>query len=128
MLGALLALLVQKIAVGLLGFAIGGKLAVTLAAGYVLAHANSYWIAFAIGGVIGALLLLAVFNWALIFLSSLLGAYLILSVITLPQTIAAFAFVSLTIVGVFAQSAMFRRGHAAAPNEWLANAGNGARR
>ncbi|MGZ5002884.1 MAG: hypothetical protein ACXWBM_06795, partial [Chthoniobacterales bacterium] len=42
-------------------------------------------------------------------ISSLIGAYLILDVITLSKTVAPFAFIGLTIVGVLAQSALFRR-------------------
>ncbi|MGZ5021884.1 MAG: TM7S3/TM198-like domain-containing protein [Chthoniobacterales bacterium] len=113
-LGALLAIALQKVAVGILGFATGGRLAVALGASYILEHANYYWLLFLIGGVIGALLLLALFDWALIFLSSLIGAYLILDVITLSKTVAPFAFIGLTIVGVLAQSALFRRRRAVA--------------
>src|SRR5258707_10098948 len=40
--GALLAIVLQKVAIGILGFATGGKLAVALAASYTLEHANYY--------------------------------------------------------------------------------------
>lgn len=107
--GALLALFLQKLAVGIVGFAAGGRLAVGLAASFTFERANSYWIVFIIGGVIGAILLLSLFSWALILLSSLLGAHLIVSAITLPQTGSTILLVGLTIVGVLVQAAMLRR-------------------
>ncbi len=107
--GALLALFLQKIAVGVLGFVAGGKLAVGLAATFTFANTNSYWIVFIVGGIVGALLLLALFDWALILLSSLLGAYLIVRAITLPATGATILLIGLVAVGVFVQAAVFRR-------------------
>ena len=110
--GALLALLLQRVAIGIVGFAAGGRLAVGLAATFFVDHASYYWLTFLIGGVIGTLLLLALFDWALIILSSLIGAYLILSAITLPQTGATILFAGLTILGIIVQAAFFRGGRA----------------
>jgi len=107
--GALLALLLQKLAVGIVGFAAGGRLAVGLAATFVVEGLQYYWLTFIIGGVIGAILLVALFDWALIFLSSLLGAHLIVSAITLPPTGATVLLIGLTVVGVIVQAAIFRR-------------------
>src|SRR3954471_13229558 len=80
--GALLALFLQKIAIGIVGFLAGGKLAVAIAAAVVGNAAQFYWISFIAGGVVGAILLLLLFDWALIFLSSIVGAYLIRGVTT----------------------------------------------
>ncbi len=113
-LGALLATLLQKLAVGIVGFAAGGRLAVGAAATFFVDNANYYWLTFLIGGIIGALLLLSLFDWALIFISSLIGAHLILRAITLPATGATIAFVALTAIGVIAQAGMLRRGRSAA--------------
>ena len=107
--GALLALFLQKLAVGVFGFAAGGRLAVGLAASFAFAHSYSYWLVFIIGGVIGAILLLSLFDWALILLSSLLGAYLIVNAITLPAVGATLLLVALVLVGVFAQATHHRR-------------------
>lgn len=107
--GALLALFLQKIAVGIAGFAIGGRLAVALAASFILDHAAHYWLTFIIGGVVGAIMLMALFGWALILLSSLLGAHLILNAIALPQTGATILMIALTALGVIVQTAVFRR-------------------
>lgn len=108
-LGALLALFLQKLAIGLVGFGAGARLAVGLAATFYVDHEKFYWLIFIIGGVIGAILLVVLFDWALIFLSSLIGAHLILSAITLPSTGATIMLAGLTVVGVIVQGATYRR-------------------
>lgn len=108
-LGALFALFLQKLAIGLVGFAAGGRLAVALAASFTFGHANSYWIVFIIGGIVGAILLVMLFGWALIVISSLIGAHLIVSAITLPQTGTLIALLALTAVGIVVQAGLQRR-------------------
>lgn len=111
--GALLALFLQKIAIGVAGFLAGGRLAVGLVATFFVQYASHYWLTFLIGGILGALVLLALFDWAVIFISSLIGAHLIANAMTLPQTGRVLLFAGLVIGGVVIQAAMFRR---AAPN------------
>lgn len=108
-LGALLALFLQKVAIAVLGFFAGGKLATAIAAAFFVHYAQYSTIIFVIGGVIGAILLLAVFGWALIVVSSFIGAYLIQSAIVLPPTGSTLVFIGLAIVGIFVQAASFRR-------------------
>src|SRR5437588_10050220 len=108
-LGALLALFLQKIAIAVLGFLAGGKLASAMAAAFFVHYAQYSTIIFIIGGIIGAILLLAVFDWALIVVSSFIGAYLIQSAIVLPPTGSTLVFVGLAIVGIVVQAAWFRR-------------------
>src|SRR6266536_1398246 len=86
LIGALLALFLQKVAVAVLGFLAGGKLAGAIAAAFFVHYAQYSTIIFLVGGVVGAILLLAVFDWALIVVSSLIGAHLIQSAIVLPPT------------------------------------------
>jgi hypothetical protein len=73
--GALLAVFFQKLAVALAGAAAGGF------AGWVLFEAliggSLAWIGMALGAVLGAILVLWLFDWGLIFFSSLGGAKLI---------------------------------------------------
>ena len=109
-LGALLAMFLQKIAIAVVGFLAGGKLANAIAATFFVHYAEHTGIIFLIGGVVGALLLLSLFDWALIFISSVIGAHLIQSVVTLPSTGTAILFAVLVIVGVLVQAASFRRG------------------
>jgi Domain of unknown function (DUF4203) len=111
--GALLALFLQKIAIGLAGFLAGGRLAVGLLATFFIQYAAHYWLVFVIGGIIGALALLALFDWAVIFISSIIGAHLISNAIALPQTGRVLLFAALVLCGIITQAAMFRR--AAAP-------------
>jgi hypothetical protein len=108
-LGALLALFLQKVAIAVLGFFAGGKLATAIAAAFFVHYAQYSTINFVIGGIIGAILLLAVFGWALIVVSSFIGAYLIQSAIVLPPTGSTLVFIGLAILGIFVQAASFRR-------------------
>lgn len=109
LLGALLALFLQKVAIAVLGFLAGGKLASAIAAAFFVQYAHYSTIIFIVGGIIGAILLIAVFGWALIVVSSFIGAYLIQSAIVLPPTGSTLVFVALAIIGILVQAASFRR-------------------
>src|SRR6266513_2452809 len=74
LIGALLALFLQKVAIAVLGFLAGGKLAGAIAAAFFVHYAHYSTFIFVIGGLIGAVLLLALFGWALIVVSALIGA------------------------------------------------------
>jgi hypothetical protein len=108
-LGALLALFLQKIAIAVLGFLAGGKLATAIAAAFFVQYAQYATIVFVIGGIIGAILLLVLFGWALIVVSSFIGAYLIQRAIVLPPTGSTLVFIGLAMVGIFVQAASYRR-------------------
>jgi hypothetical protein len=107
--GALLALFLQKIAIAIAGFFAGGKLAIAIAAAFFAQHGQYFGLTFLIGGIIGAILLLVVFDWALIVLSSVVGSYLIQSAIALPTAGAGILFIALVVVGVVVQAGSFRR-------------------
>jgi hypothetical protein len=107
--GALLALFLQKLAIGLVGFLAGGRFAVGLVATFVTQYASHYWLIFIIGGLIGTVLLLMLFDWALIFVSSLIGAHLITSAISLPPTGEILLFSALVLFGVLVQAATMRK-------------------
>jgi len=111
LLGALLALFLQKVAIAVLGFLAGGKLVSAIAAAFFVHYAQYSTIIFVVGGIIGAILLLAVFDWALIIVSSFTAAYLIVyqSAIVLPSTGSTLVFVGLAIIGIIVQAASFRR-------------------
>jgi hypothetical protein len=65
-----------------------------------------------IGGIIGAILLLVLFDWALIVVSSLIGAHLIQSAIVLPASGSTIVFIGLVILGILVQAASLRRSQA----------------
>jgi hypothetical protein len=105
----LLALFLQKIAVAIVGFVAGGRLAVAIIATFVVQHEGSFALAFLIGGIVGALIFLLLFDWALVVLSALVGAYMISGAITLPQTGATIIFIVLAIIGIAVQTGLGRK-------------------
>ncbi len=113
LIGALLATFLQKIAIAVAGFLAGGKLAVAIAGAFFVQYAHYYWATFIIGGIVGALLLLMLFDWALIVLSAAVGAHLIQSAIVLPPTGNAILFVVLVLIGVIVQAGALRRSRGA---------------
>jgi hypothetical protein len=110
LIGALLALFLQKIAIAVLGFLAGGKLAGAIAAAFLIHFEQHSTIIFLVGGIVGAILLLALFDWALIVVSSLIGAHLIQSAVVLPPTGSTIVFLGLAVVGIIVQAASLRRG------------------
>jgi hypothetical protein len=107
--GALLAIMLQKVAIAIAGFIAGGRIAWALAAAFFVDHQHYRGITFVIGGILGALLLLALFDWALIFLSSIEGAHLISNGITLPEKGTMILVIALAVIGVVVQASMLRR-------------------
>jgi len=105
-LGTLLATFVQKLAIGLAGFLAGAFLATGLVSMLNLAAAPWAWVAFIVGGILGALLLGAAFEWALVGLSSLAGAMLVANALELSSTMHLLVLVGLFVLGVIIQSAL----------------------
>ncbi|MEY2563902.1 MAG: hypothetical protein QOH88_2095 [Verrucomicrobiota bacterium] len=112
-LGALLAIMLQKFAIAIAGFVAGGRLASALLAAFFVDYSHYRGIIFVIGGIVGALLLLALFDWVLILLSSVEGAHLIRNGIVLPQTGAVVLFVALVLIGVVVQGSILRKSRSA---------------
>src|SRR5262249_16805065 len=106
--GALLALFLQKVAIAVAGFLAGGKLAMALVAAFFVHGPNYPGVTFIVGGMIGAILLLSLFDWTLIVLSAVVGAYLIGHTIVLPPTGGTLVFVGLALIGIIVQGAAFR--------------------
>ncbi len=108
-LGALLALFLQRAAVLVAGFFSGGHIAKTVLSLFGWQPSLPAWIPVIIGGIIGAVLLYALFDWALIFLSSLSGAGLILQTFTVSQQTQGLLFIVLVVSGVFIQAGLMKR-------------------
>jgi hypothetical protein len=104
--GALLAVWLQKAAIGLAGFLAGGYIVLALIdlAGFELPVLS--WVLAMVGAVIGVVVILVVFDWGLIILSSLAGSGAILHALNLARPIAAVAFLILIVVGVAVQASM----------------------
>ncbi len=113
LIGALLALFLQKVAIAVLGFLAGGKLAGAITAAFFVHYGQYSTVIFVIGGILGAVLLLVLFDWALIIVSSLIGAHLIESAIVLPASGSTIVFIGLAIIGVLVQAASLRRSRGA---------------
>ena len=109
LIGALLALFLQKIAIAVVGFLAGGKLAGAIAAAFFIRYAQHSTIIFLIGGILGAIFMLTLFDWALIVISSLIGAHLIQSAIVLPASGSTILFMGLGVAGILVQAASLRR-------------------
>lgn len=107
-LGALIAILFQRLAVGVGGFLAGAFIAVSIAGRLHLEEAALFWGMLVLGGVVGALLMVALFDWALIALSCLSGASLIVGALRLPETSAVVTWLGLLVLGVAVQAAMLR--------------------
>jgi len=112
LIGALLAIFLQKLAIFVGGFVAGGYLTAVVAApilgGAGVRHPGT-WLCFLIGGILGAILLFIFFNWALIILSSMQGAHMILRSFTLPRHDISMLFILLAVIGIIVQAATYRR-------------------
>ena len=112
-LGAVLAYFFYQVAIAAAGFVAGGRIGVELIAALTPSSPQATWLAFIAGGVVGAILLLLVFDWALIVISSLLGASVIVQQIHTPPNMSGILLIALVIVGIAVQAQMMRRGSAA---------------
>jgi hypothetical protein len=111
LMGALLAIFLQKVAIAIAGFAGGGYLAVVIGAPLLGGVGTRYpgaWLCFLVGGILGAILLMVFFNWALIILSSLHGAHLILRGLSAPSHYFTLLLLVIALVGIFIQASTYR--------------------
>jgi len=116
--GALLAVSLQKVAAVVVGFFAGGYGLVVLAqsigiqVGTVsLGQVNSSplgTVIFIVGGIIGTALMAALFDWALIGITSWFGATLITRMLDLRSGLSAIVFLALLCVGIIIQLAANR--------------------
>jgi len=104
--GALLAHFVSRVAIGLAGFLAGGFLALSLVGVLDLPADWWGWVAFVVGGILGAVLLGAAFDWALIGFSSLAGAVLAAGALDLSSTGHLLVVVGLFVMGVIIQAVL----------------------
>ena len=100
----------------------GGYFAVTLSApllgGAGISHPGA-WLCFLIGGILGAIFMIGFFNWALIILSSLQGAHLIIRGLPINRGFTGLAlarhhfpilFIILAVIGIVVQASTYREG------------------
>jgi hypothetical protein len=109
-LAALLALVMQRFAIGLAGFFIGGYLAFQIVVQTLqLEPGWVYWLAVGTGGMLGLILVNAVVDWALIALSALAGASLLTEAFPLRNGLGLLVFVVLVAFGTAFQARELRK-------------------
>jgi MFS family permease len=111
--GAILAVFVQKIAIAVVGFIVGGYGAYYLASTYLtVPNDTTNLVAFIVGGIVGLILVASLFNWALYILSSWAGSTLITQAVNAnvqlsPEFSMAIFFV-LFVLGMVIQAGLMR--------------------
>jgi hypothetical protein len=108
--GALLAIFLQQVAVGVAGFLAGWYIILSLLDAFALAEMTvPAWLLAIFGGIVGFIVALALLGWALIVLSSLSGASLIVQTIDLDRSVTILVFVLVAIVGIVVQGRTLSR-------------------
>ncbi len=102
LIGAVLAILLQRVGFAVGGFYSGGYIALLVAERFV--PGSMGLTAFLVGGVIGAVLAALLIDWAIVVLSCLVGAALIVPVLGLQPLASALAYAGLVAVGIIVQA------------------------
>lgn len=104
LLGALLAIFFQKLAVALAGLVAGGYIGISIIPLMSLGGDQLLWVFYVIGGFLGAILLFLIFDWTIILISSLSGASLIVQTIELGIDKEIPLFMVLVVFGLIFQA------------------------
>jgi hypothetical protein len=104
LLAALLAIVLQRVAVALAGGLAGGMLAMRIAAMLGANNESLGWVFFVVGALLAAILVSAVFDWALIILSALIGASLVSEALPFEPVGQLISMVVLFLLGALAQA------------------------
>jgi hypothetical protein len=107
-LGALLSVLAQRVAFALAGFYGGTYLALILARSSGAGGGNI--LLFIVAGVIGAVIATLIMDWAIIVISSLVGAGAIVDVLALGQGTRIIVFLALVAAGILVQARLLPQG------------------
>jgi len=105
---AALATFLQALAIGLAGFLAGGYSFTILAGMLGMETLMPAWIVYIIGGVIGVALVSFLFDWAIITLSSLAGASLVIRTFFSQTDNAQIILAALFILGIIVQGSLLR--------------------
>lgn len=123
LLGVIAAIFLQRIVVGIAGFFAGGYFLSNLAV--ALLHANQQvvqWVAFILGGLLGAILTILLLDPALIILSSLAGATAVSQNVPLEPGAKGILFIVLAIAGIIVQTRQYVGDRKSSPSKERANA------
>jgi len=102
--GAILAVFIQKLGIAIAGFLAGGLIGSSLWQ-WLGNTGDSTLLVFLIAGVIGCFVMMLLFEWALVIMTSLAGAGLLIQSFEAEnQGLAGLLFLGLTLFGIFVQS------------------------
>ncbi|GAB4581857.1 MAG: hypothetical protein Fur0022_46090 [Anaerolineales bacterium] len=104
--GALLAVFLKRLAIAVAGFVGGWYLMMMLATTFDWQFGNAAWVLYLIGGLILSGVASALYDWALIFLSSIVGALAIVQGLdlSLAPVLVTLILLALIVTGVRVQS------------------------
>jgi hypothetical protein len=105
---AVMAIFLQRIAIAIAGFLAGGYILTVLAGMLGMDAGALTWIIYGIGGIIGVILVSFLFDWALITLSCLAGASLVVQALFPQNATGGLIFIILFIIGVVIQGSVLR--------------------
>ena len=108
--GAFLAIMLEGLAILIAGFLAGGYLATSLAVSLGMTISSGNWVIYIVGGILGLILVAALFDWAIIILSVLLGTEIIMTF--LSASVSAYywlVFLGLIVVGIVVQAGIWHR-------------------
>lgn len=107
LIGALLAVLVERLAFALVGFYAGAYLGLIGAQSFGVG--GNTILLFAVSGLIGAVFAALIMDWVIIVLSCLVGAGAIVVSLGLDQMVGLLVFIVLAAVGIFFQAKVMAR-------------------
>jgi hypothetical protein len=108
--GAILAYWMQELMIGIVGFLTGSYVGVQFLVEAVPYPGRMIWYALFLGGVLGVLLAVTLFDWAIIVLSSVVGAGLIVEALAGGLRATPVLFLVLAAVGIGVQANIRRHG------------------
>src|SRR5262245_8996396 len=106
LIGAVLAMFLQRVGFALGGFYAGGYIAFLAVERF--APGTIGVAAFIVGGVIGAVLAALLMDWAIVVLSCLVGAALVVPALALSPLASALVYAALVAVGIVVQAQLMR--------------------
>lgn len=107
---ALLAVFLQRVAIGIAGFVAGTYAVLILFDALQMQAPLLSWVLALVAGVMSVILTLVLFEWALIVLSAMIGSWMVAASLPLRSTTTWLAFLILLVIGVAVQALLMRPG------------------
>ena len=101
---AALAVFFKSVSIGLAGFLGGGALLVMLAGWLGIDNSLLTFIIYIVGGVLGIIVVAKMFDWAIIIISSIVGASIIIKAVELVSPLGWLGMLALIAVGIAIQA------------------------